>query len=293
MPAVCNKRLAVRHPQCQRARKAELRRRPADRELGRPQAEAVDLDRQRKAPELPRRACVSSAITIMRADAAATIFSRSSAPPPPLIRSRPGSISSAPSIVRSSSGVSSSVDRRMPSSRQSAAVRSEVGTPTIVRPAATLLGEQPDEFLRGRAGADAEPHAVADMGERGPRRLDLQRPCVHRMRFAANGCRGAPSIFAWSGKGFLRQPATVPDRLAHAAALPAQAIGGRRPAARPSTFRPRNVHEPADHRVRPRRDACRHRARPAGQPQPYARRRRRRTCRPATAFAASSVMAGA
>ena len=52
---------------------------------------------------------VSSAITIMRSDAAATIFSRSSAPPPPLIRLSAGSISSAPSTVRSSRSTSSSV----------------------------------------------------------------------------------------------------------------------------------------------------------------------------------------
>src|SRR4029078_9699905 len=45
---------------------------------------------------------LSSAITIMRSEAAATIFSRSKAPPPPLIRERSGAISSAPSIVRSS-----------------------------------------------------------------------------------------------------------------------------------------------------------------------------------------------
>ena len=43
-----------------------------------------------------------------------------------------------------------------------------------------LFGEQPDEFLGGRAGADAEPHAVADMGKGCPRRLDLQCPCIHR-----------------------------------------------------------------------------------------------------------------
>ena len=37
-----------------------------------------------------------------------------------------------------------------------------------------LVGQQPDELLGGRAGADAEPHAVLDMVKRRPRGLDLQ-----------------------------------------------------------------------------------------------------------------------
>ena len=66
--------------------------------LGRAQAEPVDLDRQRKAAEMSTSFDLS-AMTIIRAEAAATIFSRSSAPPPPLIRLSAGSISSAPSTV--------------------------------------------------------------------------------------------------------------------------------------------------------------------------------------------------
>ena len=75
------------------------------------QAETVDFDRQRKAAErVDQLGLVGDDDHARRA--AATIFSRSSAPPPPLIRLRPGPNSSAPSMVRSSSGVSSSVDRR-------------------------------------------------------------------------------------------------------------------------------------------------------------------------------------
>ena len=48
----------------------------------------------------------SSATTTISRPALATTFSRRWAPPRPLIRSRPGSISSAPSITTSSSGVS-------------------------------------------------------------------------------------------------------------------------------------------------------------------------------------------
>ena len=77
---------------------------------------------------------LSSAMTIMRAEAAATIFSRSSAPPPPLISVRSGPISSAPSMVRSSSGVSSNVVSGMPRLSACARVASEVGTPITLQP---------------------------------------------------------------------------------------------------------------------------------------------------------------
>ena len=76
-------------------------------------------------------------MTIMRAEAAATIFSRSSAPPPPLINRRRGSNSSAPSTVRSSSGVSSSVVRGMPRSCACLAVARDVGTQRKRKPFAT------------------------------------------------------------------------------------------------------------------------------------------------------------
>ena len=41
------------------------------------------------------------------------------------------------------------------------------------------LGKQPDEFFRGRTGANAQPHAVLDMRQGRPRRFDFQSPCVH------------------------------------------------------------------------------------------------------------------
>ena len=80
---------------------------------------------------------LSSAITIMRSDADATIFSRNNAPPPPLIMLSAGSISSAPSTVRSSRSTSSSVVSRMPQRTASARVASEVGTPMTSSPART------------------------------------------------------------------------------------------------------------------------------------------------------------
>mmetsp|Transcript_14259 Transcript_14259/g.37830 ORF Transcript_14259/g.37830 Transcript_14259/m.37830 type:complete len:224 (-) Transcript_14259:16-687(-) len=56
-----------------------------------------------------------------------TIFSRRSAPPPPLTRKRLGSTSSAPSIATSSSERSLSVHSGMPSSSACSLVRTDVG----------------------------------------------------------------------------------------------------------------------------------------------------------------------
>src|SRR5262245_8094684 len=79
----------------------------------------------------------SSAMTTMRAEAEATIFSRSSAPPPPLIKLKSAAISSAPSMVRSSSGISSRLVSGTPRRSASARVTSDVGTPITSRPAWT------------------------------------------------------------------------------------------------------------------------------------------------------------
>ena len=113
----------------------------------------------------------------MRADAAATIFSRNSAPPPPLMRLRSGAISSAPSTVRSSSGVSSKVDNGTPTRSASRRVASEVGTPDDLEAVAHALAEQLDEMLRRRAGAqarDACPVARTQSHER-PRHVSARQ----------------------------------------------------------------------------------------------------------------------
>ncbi len=122
---------------------------------------------------------LSSAITTMRAEAAATIFSRNSAPPPPLMRVRSGPISSAPSTVMSSSGVSSSVVSGTPSRSAWARVVSEVGTPTTLEAPAHPLGQKLDEMLGGRAGAEAEPHARPHPFDRQPCGLTFLRFDVH------------------------------------------------------------------------------------------------------------------
>ena len=135
----------------------------------------------------------SSAITIMRSDAAATIFSRSKAPPPPLMRLSAGSISSAPSTVRSSRSISSSVVRAMPHRAASARVASEVGTPMTLSPARTRSPKQFDEMLRGRTGAEAKLHAVAHGFERARRRLPFQFVHSHVKTLTRPPPRGMPA----------------------------------------------------------------------------------------------------
>ena len=83
-----------------------------------------EADRPRASPRFE-----ASAMTIMRSDDIATIFSCNSAPPPPLMSRSSSSSSSAPSTVRSRNGTSSSVVRGMPSRSACARVASEVGTP--------------------------------------------------------------------------------------------------------------------------------------------------------------------
>lgn len=148
----------------------------------------------------------SSAITIMRAEAAATIFSRKSAPPPPLISESSKSTSSAPSMVRSSSGVSSSVDSGTPSSRQSAAVRSDVGTPTILMPAATFSASR----RTNSSAVEPVPMPSRIPSVTWPRASRaasifnaLASMPVSPPRFAS----GAPIIFALQGKAFVPGPA--------------------------------------------------------------------------------------
>ncbi len=103
----------------------------------------------------------ASAMTIIFADADATIFSRSNAPPPPLIKVRSGPISSAPSTVRSSSGVSSRVVRAMPSAGRLRARGFRGRDGDDVEPRPHPLAQQVDEVPGGRSGAEPKAHARA------------------------------------------------------------------------------------------------------------------------------------
>ena len=80
---------------------------------------------------------VDSAIATIRPAAAATTFSRSIAPPAPLIARHCGSISSTPSIARSSAATLPMSITVMPAARAAAAVRSDVATAVTASPART------------------------------------------------------------------------------------------------------------------------------------------------------------
>src|SRR5262245_4353861 len=86
-----------------------------------------------------------------RRELAATIFSRTRAPPPPLIRLSLGSISSAPSMVRSSVSTSSRLVSRIPREVASCCVASDVGTATMSSPPLTCSASN------GSKAATVEP----------------------------------------------------------------------------------------------------------------------------------------
>ena len=120
---------------------------------------------------------VSSAITIMRSEAAATIFSRSSAPPPPLIR-----LSARIHFIGAVDGEVEPVDLVQRGQRNFAGFGLDAGRfrgrhPHHLQPGGDLFAQQIDKMLRGRTGAEPELHAVPDMLQGLRRRQPFQ--CVH------------------------------------------------------------------------------------------------------------------
>ena len=111
--------------------------------------------------------------------ALATIFSRSKAPPSPLIRFRvPRSTSSAPSIVRSICRCSAKEDQRnagRPRLRRGSLRRWNADeAQALPMPA----GQRLDRESRRRAGAEADDHALLDQLDRRLRRRALQRVAI-------------------------------------------------------------------------------------------------------------------
>ncbi len=112
-----------------------------------------------------------------RREAAATIFSRVSAPPPPLMRWRCFVASSAPSMYRS----------RSPVEARSTYADAEFGQAPRRPLRARDDGAEPcrerlqklDENIDRAAGADAERDAVLDVGQRGRCRRAFARVLVH------------------------------------------------------------------------------------------------------------------
>ena len=90
----------------------------------------------------PRRACRTEAMTTKRSAAAATIFSRVCAAPPPLTSQPSGAIWSAPSTARSSRSSSSNGSTASPSSRARVSVWSEVATQRRRRPRRASAGRK-------------------------------------------------------------------------------------------------------------------------------------------------------
>ena len=143
------------------------------------EAERNDLDRQRKAAErLDPFASRRRSRSCGRRPPPRS-FRAASAPPPPLISVERGSISSAPSTVRSSRSTSSSVVRRMPQRMRVVARGLRRRHADHVQPVAHPRAQQLDEMLGGRAGAEAELHPALDVIERARRRLAFQFVQIH------------------------------------------------------------------------------------------------------------------
>ena len=195
MAAVADEQRAGLTAQRQRAGEAERGGRLLDAPDRRSDAERDDLDRQGKASELRDR-LLESAMTTMRRDDAATIFSRSSAPPPPLIRRSAPSISSAPSTVRSSSGVSSRVVNGIPSSSRLARRRFRGRHADDLEALANLSADEVDEKAGGRAGAETKLHARPDEIDRPFRRLPLVGLAARQFLNSATGGVRPPAAMA-------------------------------------------------------------------------------------------------
>ena len=82
-------------------------------------------------------------------------------------------------MVRSSSGVSSSEDSGTPSFRQSAAVRSEVGTPITFSPPSTRSASSRTNSSAVEPVPMPSRMPLLDMAKRRARGLDLEGGCVH------------------------------------------------------------------------------------------------------------------
>ena len=95
-----------------------------------------------------------------RSAAAATIFSRRWAPPPPLISQPSGVTWSVPSIAMSSRASSLNSSTGIPRPRACSSVATEVATQRI--PLEAAGGDRRQQVGDGGAGAEADGHPVLD-----------------------------------------------------------------------------------------------------------------------------------
>ena len=111
-----------------------------------------------------------SAITKKWRDAWATTFSRSNAPPAPLIKLRSGAISSAPSIVRSTRTPRRGSYTAIPSSLARAAVCKEEATASIFSASRSYsFGKKTKKVIRRGPAAKPQKHIAADVSNGGLR----------------------------------------------------------------------------------------------------------------------------
>ncbi len=144
--------------------------------------------------------------------AAATIFSRTWAPPPPLISQPAGSTWSAPSIAMSSSPTSSSVPTGRPSSRAAVSVAGEVATQRS--PSRPARCQRRQQVRDGRAGAETDAHPILDErggGFGGGALLACRRILVAQRRLPPSrtiGRHGADVTASRCGRRGARRPAS-------------------------------------------------------------------------------------
>ena len=217
MPAVCNKRLAVRHPQCQRRRPGRVpRRRGRWRVSVAFRPNRLTSIGSGKRPSVST-SLVSSAITIMRGRRRRDDLFAQQRPAAALdqgelridlVGAVDGEVEFRHFVERGERHAEFAAKRCGALRRRHAHDR---------HAGRDLLGQQPHELLGGRAGADAEPHAVLDMSSAARAASIFSAFASIACHAVASDCRrAAPSIFGRGGKGFARKGRE--SRLAHAAA---------------------------------------------------------------------------
>ena len=126
----------------------------------------------------------ASTMTIIRSAAAATIFSRSMAPPLPLIARNCGSSSSAPSMARSSLASVSKGSTGRPAASAARRGGERRGDGRHLQARRDPFSERGDGEARRRSGAEADEHPVLDLGDRGTGRRALARRGIVLVRCA-------------------------------------------------------------------------------------------------------------
>ena len=133
-----------------------------------------------------------------RSARSATIFSRVSAPPPPLIMQPCGSISSAPSMYTGMRSTPLPSSTSMPSARSRGVLCSLLDTAPAMR--SLMRAQRIDEMVHRRAGAHAHHRARLHIGQRGAADQGLEfilchAPIIASARpAAAPECRPMPLI---------------------------------------------------------------------------------------------------